>query len=579
MPLVEIKNLSFRYHGHENYVLKNINLDVHAGEFILIIGPSGGGKSTLVNCINGIIPHVIEGVKKGKVIVDGYDVDETPIKEMAKIVGTVFQNPETQFFSLSVLDEIAFAMENLKFSREEMEERINWVIQELGLEGLLRKEVSRLSGGQKQLVAIASVLALQPKLLIFDEPTTNLDPQGAYEVLNIIEKIKEFYGRAIILIEHKLDKVAPLADRIWVISNGEVIIDDTPQEVFKNPGKIYELGLKPPSIVEISIRLRNEGLIEPSELPLTVDEFMDIIQKYNLRNVSSRDFTFTTDRITINSSDKPLIEVRNLWHQYPDGTVALRGISLDIYKGEFIGIIGPNGSGKSTLVSHFLGLLSPSHGYVKIFGRNVREYSVSQLSKIVGFIFQNPDLMLFQTTVWNELAFGPSNLGLPKKEIERRVKEALAMMRLEGFEERHPHALSRGQRHRVAVASVLTMYPEILIADEPTTGQDYGACRKYLDLLKKMNEAGRTIIIISHDMSLIAEYVERVIIMVDGRILIDGPTRLIFEKEDLLRKVRIEPPPPTQLSLRLKDNGYDVPVCLTVDEVHTVIRSLLAADK
>jgi len=580
MTILKIEDLWFRFEGSKEYVLKGINLTFNRGEFVLMIGPSGCGKTTLINTINGIIPHVIQGFRKGKVYVAGKEVGEAKLAEISTHVATVFQDPETQFFTLSVIDEIVFGPENLKLPSDEIEKRLDFAVKATGIEDLLEKDLMSLSGGQKQRVAIASAMAMMPDILILDEPTTNLDPKGAAEVLKTIADLRNKTNALIILIEHRLEEVSKYADRVLVMNEGKIIANGRPREVFSNPNLLYEIGIRPPWAAETIVRLKKMGLISPnSPIPLTPEEAAQIL----INELESIHRATTGEEILkmmseeeeyINASNrKPIIEINNLWHQYPDGTLALKGINLKIYEGEFVGIIGQNGAGKTTLLLHILGLLRPSHGEVRVFGKNVLNMSVGELSQKIGLIFQNPDLMLFQNTVWSEIAFGPKNIGLPKKEIEARVKEALEMMRLIGFEKRHPRALSRGQRHRVAVASILSMRPKIIIADEPTTGQDFGASKKYLELLQKLNRAGTTVIVVSHDMDLIARFTKRVIVLKEGRVLIDGPTRAVFSREDILMETDLAPPYVTRIGNRLRKLG--VPTVLKVEELVYTIASLL----
>ncbi len=579
--VLKIENLWFKFQGSKEYVLKNINLTFRRGEFVLLIGPSGCGKTTLINTINGIIPHVIQGIKKGKVYIPHKqneeanlaEVSELKLPEISKHVATVFQDPETQFFTLSVIDEIVFGPENLKLPPEEIERRLKFAIKATGIEDLLEKDLMSLSGGQKQRVAIASAMAMMPDILILDEPTTNLDPRGAAEVLKTIAELRKKTNALIILIEHRLEEVSKYADRVLVMNNGEIIADGPPREVYNNPDLLYEIGIRPPWAAETIVRLKRLGLIDESiPTPLSPDEAADILfreleTKANAKVLHEAEQIYSREEEEYANTHtrEPVIEIKDLWHQYPDGTIALKGISLKIHKGEFVGIIGQNGAGKTTLLLHILGLLRPSHGVVKVFGRNVLEMSVGELSQKIGLIFQNPDLMLFQNTVWDEIAFGPRNIGLPRDEIVQRVKESLEMMRLVGFEKRHPRALSRGQRHRVAVASILSMRPQIIIADEPTTGQDFGASKKYLELLRKLNEAGTTIIVVSHDMDLIARFTKRVIVLKEGRVLIDGPTRYVFSREDVLAETDLAPPYVTRIGNRLRKFG--MPTVLTVEEL------------
>jgi len=574
---IEIENLNFKYSKDQDYVLKDINLTIEEKEFVLLMGPSGCGKSTLINMINGVVPHIIEGFREGSVRVKGKDVADEELRNLSQMVGTVFQNPETQFFTLSVLNEIAFGPENLCLPREEIDRRVKEVVKTVGIEDLIEKDIMSLSGGQKQRVATASVLAMRPSILILDEPTSQLDPQGAIEMLLTVKRLREKLNATIILIEHRLEEVSKHVDRVLVMNEGRIIADGPAREVFSRVDMLEGIGIRPPQASELAVQLHLRNLVPHKVLPLTSEEAISMLKsligKRGRNNAPS--LPFKSEGYVERTNNVPLVQIENLWHQYPDGTVALRGIDLLIHDGEFVGIIGQNGSGKSTLVSHLLGLLRPSYGRVLLFGKDVSKFSVPEMAKSVGFIFQDPDLMLFQTSVWSEIAFGPSNVGLPPEEIEERVRDSLKMMRLVGFEKRHPHALSRGQRHRVAIASILAMRPRVLIADEPTTGQDYGATKYYLELLRKMNQEGATILVISHDMKTIAKYVDRVIVLRDGRVLFDGPTRAVFGKPEILETTDINPPQITQISLDLKEYGF--PTCLTVEELVDCVEKVVGS--
>ena len=581
--IIVVEDLSFRYEMAKEPTLKEINFRAKPGEFILLIGPSGCGKTTFINTINGIIPHVLSGILKGDVIVDGNLVRETPIKDLATIVGTVFQDPETQFFTLSVLSELAFGPENLCLPQEDIEERIRYAVESTGIQHLLSKSVFDLSGGQKQRVAIASALTMLPRILILDEPTANLDPRGAKEVLRVIDDLTKKLNILVILIEHRLEEVTKYADRVIVMNNGEFIAEGPPKKVFGDPnivGALYDIGIRPPWQIEILHKVKEKYSVQIDDVPLTIDEAAEILAKI-IKNTKTmgiqRDYCAKIEENYRNLNNRnPVIEIRNLWYVYPDGTVALKGINLDIHEGEFVGIIGQNGSGKSTLCLTLLGLYRPTHGYVKVLGKNIVNISVNDMAKSVGMIFQNPDLMLFQWTVWGEIAFGPKNLGLSAEVIEERVEEALDMMRLRGYEDHSPRALSRGQRHRVAVASILSMRPKILIADEPTTGQDYGSCIKYLELLKYLNEnKNMTIIVVSHSMDIISRYCKRVIVMKDGRILADGPTNRIFENKDLLEKNDLEQPRITQIAFALREKGIEFPMVMEAEHFMDAIDEII----
>jgi len=559
---VQIQNLTFKYPGGEKPVLENLNLNIGRNEFVLLVGPSGCGKTTLVNCINGIIPHVIEEEMSGRVIVEGLDTTETPLAVLSQHVGTVFQNPDDQIFNLTVEEEVAFGPENLALPTSEIKKRVDDALRGVGIEHLRDREIATLSGGQKQRVAIASILAMKPKILILDEPTSDLDPLGTDEVLSVVKRINKEYKSTIILVEHKLEDVAKYVDRVILMDQGRIIADSDPRSIFGDLELLNKLGVRGPEVAEASVKLQVKGLkYNGVKTPLTVDEARDLLLKNKDSWSVKPDLKLEEEEI---GEGDPIIQVEDLWHIYPNGVKALKGVNLTIYKGEYVGIIGQNGAGKSTLVSHFLGLLKPTRGRVLVAGIDTREASVGFLAKKVGYIFQNPDFMLFNNTVWSEVAFGLKNIGLPKEEIEERVREAIEIMGLEGFEDRHPHALSRGQRHRVAVASVLAMHPEILIMDEPTNGQDYGHTRMFMELAERLNNQGTTIIVISHDMRVIAEYTKRTIVLKDGEVFADGPTRRVLPMGKL-RETMIKPPAIVELSQSLAEYGLPRNI-LTVDE-------------
>ena len=368
MEGIVVEDLWFRYETSKDYILKGINFRARPGEFILLIGPSGCGKTTFINTINGIIPHVIKGVLKGTVIVEDNIVEETPMKKLATIVGTVFQDPETQFFTLSVLSELAFGPENLCLPNDEIERRIRYAVDATGISHLLDKSVFDLSGGQKQRVAIASALTMMPKILILDEPTANLDPRGAKEVLKVIDRLAKELKILVILIEHRLEEVTKYADRVIVMNKGEFIAEGPPRKVFGDPqivDLLYKIGIRPPWHIEIIHKISKKYGVSFDYVPLTIDEATELLSGILPRRREIGDAGFYRDLVDHyrNLRYRELaIKIRNLWYVYPDGTVALKGINLDVHRGEFIGIIGQNGSGKSTLCLTILGLYKPTHG-------------------------------------------------------------------------------------------------------------------------------------------------------------------------------------------------------------------------
>ncbi len=564
--VLRIEDLWYRYPRAEKWALKGINLEVEKGEFIVLTGPSGCGKSTLALTICGYIPHVIErGEMKGRVYVKGVDTRTKELHELTQIVGVVLQNPEDQLFALTVEEDVAFGPENLALPKEEVRKRVDKAMKDAGVWEIRHKEIFALSGGQKQRTAIAGILAMEPEILIFDEPTSDLDPQGAYSVLSIISEIQQVRDVTVILIEHRLDEVSKYADRIILMDDGQILIDDEPHRAYRRLDEFLKRGVRPPQVSEAAFKFNRE--LEKG-VPVSLEEaeayFSSLLP-------DAREFPLSLDGGR-KVSDEPVIEFEDVWVRYPDGTVAVRGVTLKVYKGEILAIIGRNGSGKSTLMSLTVGLNRPWKGKARVMGLDVSHTPTRELVKYVGYVFQNPDHQLFTNSVEEELAFGPRNYGVPEEEIRERVEEALRLLELEEFRKAHPHALSRGQRRRLAVASVLTMQPQILVLDEPTTGQDWGHSTMLMNLAKRLNEEkGVTVIFITHDMRLVAEYADRVVLMDAGKIVMEGTPREIFNNPELLR-YNILPPYITQLSHKLFKNR---PPVIRVEEFLEGIRMLV----
>ena len=398
--IVDAENLTFKYPRSEKPVFQNLNLKIGYGEFLLLVGPSGCGKTTLVNCINGIIPHVIEEELEGNVIVDGLNTKETSLPILSQIVGTVFQNPDDQIFSLTVEEEVAFGPENLGLPVSEIRERVDEALKNVGITHLREREISTLSGGQKQRVAIASILAMRPKLLILDEPTSDLDPVGTVAVLETVKRLNRIYNSAILLVEHKLEEVARFVDRVVLMDKGRIIADSPPREIFSNLKLLRSLGVRGPEPTEIAVMLKDKGL-PIRDIPLSVEEaYKNLISLRGRWSVGKCKFEGE-----YGSSNEPIIKIEDLWHVYPNNVVALKGINLEVKKGEYVGIVGENGAGKSTLMAHLIGILKPTKGRVLISGIDTRDARIGYLAKKVGYIFQNPDFMLFNDTVEKEIAF------------------------------------------------------------------------------------------------------------------------------------------------------------------------------
>jgi len=577
---VEIRNLSFKYEGALEPALKGINLTIREGELLGILGPTGAGKTTLCLCIAGLIPHTLNGEYIGDVTIFGLKMTENPLQVFVpKMISMVFQDPESQLFGLDVEEDITFALNYLGLPHKEIKDRLQWALNIVGLSGFEEKFPYYLSGGQKQRVAIAAALATKPKILILDEPTSELDPIGKSEVFSAINELRRTYKCTTIVVEHNVEELVKFSDRLIVMNKGQVVLEGTPDKIFQHVQELNRLGIKPPQVTELGYLLKNRGIHELSEydIPLTIDEaYKRLLSIFRKQGISPTKHNVKEPCLDIRS-EEPIIQTKDLWYIYGQGTeretVALKGVNLDIYPGEFIAFIGQNGSGKTTLAKHFIGLLKPSKGSVIVNGKDTRKCRVSELATTVGYCFQNPDHQIFNRTVYDEVAYGPKNLGISKEEIRERVTEALRAVGLEGYDKLNPFFLGKGERQKVAVASVLAMRPKVLIVDEPTTGMDWKTSITMMNLIKELNQKGMTVIFITHNMEIVAEYAKRVVVLFDGKIELDGPTRWVFSKPHILLKTLIKPPQITQLSQML--NGYLKPDTISVEEAYEQLVSFL----
>jgi energy-coupling factor transport system ATP-binding protein len=489
--VIEIYELSYRYLGRTEYALKNVELKIERGEFVLITGRSGCGKSTLLKCLNGLIPHESYGDFSGNVIVDGLNTKDHPISVLAQKVGLVFQNPDEQIFSTKVLQEVAFGCENLRLPKEEIIERVEWALGKVGMEKYMHANTNALSGGQKQRVAIASVLALKPDVIALDEPLSHLDPRGVKEVLDVLKTLNE-EGMTIVLVEHRIPEVLRIVDRIVVMDKGRIITDGDPEDVLRS-GVLERLALRQPGMCYV--REKREARIK-----------------------------------------EKVVEIRDVWFSY-NGEWILRGVSLDVYRGEVLAILGNNGSGKTTLLHHIAGILKPKRGSVIVLGRSTKKFGPYKLAGIVGIVFQNPSLMLFCDTVYDEVAFGPRNLKL--KDVDRAVRRWIDVMELKGFENVHPQTLSGGERLRCATAAILSMQPEIILLDEPTSGQDFMHAKKLMDVCVELATKGKSVIFVTHDIELAVSYATRIVVMENGKVVAELSNPRVDEVEKLLLQIPV----------------------------------------
>ncbi|HHY33020.1 MAG TPA: ATP-binding cassette domain-containing protein [Firmicutes bacterium] len=562
-----LKNVRFRYKGSNRWVLDGVSLDVARGECVAVLGPTGSGKSTLCGVMNGTVPLFLEGDLQGDVLVDGMVPAKVGTAKMAAHVGLVFGDPDMQLFGMTVEEDVAFGPANLGLDYPTIMERVHKSLVDMRLTGLERRAPYRLSGGERQATAIAGVYAMLPDIMVLDEPTSMLDPQGKASVFSIIKRLKEELGITVILVEQEVDDVLELADRVFVMNAGRFVLQGTPREVFGRVAEVAAAGVRVPHVVRFGTLLGAE------RVPFTLDEAVQLVESGGWLSGAWRDTsddagaggekgTTTTAGHTSNavsgatSPGHPLgdviIEVKGLEHRYPQGALALRGVDLTVREGEFIAIIGQNGAGKTTLTRHLNGLLKPTAGDVRIGGRSIKDLTAAQVSRTVGYVFQNPDEQLFCNSVEEELRFGPGNVGLTGEELDRRVEEILQDIGLAGYREVWPKYLTKGERQRLALASVVAMDPAILIVDEPTTGLDWLESLQIMDYLKRLHDdRGKTVLIITHDMNIVSLYARRVVVMAGGRVVGDGSPQEVFSNPGLMAKANLKPPAIAELSVRL----------------------------
>jgi energy-coupling factor transport system ATP-binding protein len=546
-----LDKVSYIYPNSKESVLKDISLTINKGEFLGIIGATGAGKTSLCLALTGIVPQFYGGRFFGEIAIAGLDSLDHPVSELARHVGIVFEDPEVQITATSVENEIAFALENLCVPRKEILRRIPIVLKSVRLEGFEKKNPQELSGGQKQRLAIAAALALQPDLLILDEPTSQLDPIGAQEVFATVRSLKEELGVAIVMASHAAEEMAEFCDRIALLSDGKLIALGTPAEIYGQVDLLKQEQLRSPEVAQIFNHIQQKGINIP-HIPVTLESAIRDLEPLRSQSQLLAPPVFALPNPN-NLNKPPILSVKNLKHTYDDGTEALTDLSLDIHEGEYIVIIGQNGAGKSTLVKHFLNLLKPTEGKVLVRDRDTRELSVSELAQSIGYLAQNPDNQIFNTSVEKEVSFALPFLGYKPEIVKQETKRSLKAMQL--WEQRHAHPLSlpKGERGRIVIAALLAMNPDIIIFDEPTTGQDYQGSTSILEVSRQLHQMGKTVIVITHHLYLMSDYADRAIVMGKGTILLDAPLRQAYHQTDVLESTYLTPPQSVVLSQQLSE--------------------------
>ncbi len=542
---ISFNQFTFQYDAQAEATLKDISFDIAKGEKVLILGPSGSGKSTLAQCLNGIIPNIHKGQAQGQVRIDGQDIFKQSIYDKSQLVSTVLQDPDGQFIGLTVAEDLAFALENDCADQSEMKDKVALWAERLDLTSLLNHRPQDLSGGQKQRVSLAGVLIDESPILLFDEPLANLDPKSGQETIDLIDKIHKEVGATTIIIEHRLEDVLyrPV-DRILLVNDGELLFNGSPDELLSST-LLLENGIREPLYVTV---LRQLGFDTRSAQNLSQLDALD------LSDLALPDRVLKDKR---DSSSDSILKVEGLSVSYGDNPAIIEDLSFSLKKGERLAIVGKNGAGKSTLAKALCGFV-PSQGKLTYKGQDISQDSIAERSERIGFVLQNPNQMISQTMIFDEVALGLRLRGIEEAEVEERVHEVLKTCGLYSFRNWPISALSFGQKKRVTIASILVLKPEIIILDEPTAGQDYKTYTDIMNFLDSLQKQGHTIVMITHDMQLMLEYSDRCLVVVEGKIIADDNPVTILNQKDLLESANLKQTSLYTLGQKLSSNPVEV---------------------
>lgn len=542
---ISFNQFTFQYDAQAEATLKDISFDIAKGEKVLILGPSGSGKSTLAQCLNGIIPNIHKGQAQGQVRIDGQDIFKQSIYDKSQLVSTVLQDPDGQFIGLTVAEDLAFALENDCADQSEMKDKVALWAERLDLTSLLNHRPQDLSGGQKQRVSLAGVLIDESPILLFDEPLANLDPKSGQETIDLIDKIHKEVGATTIIIEHRLEDVLyrPV-DRILLVNEGELLFNGSPDELLSST-LLLENGIREPLYVTV---LRQLGFDTRSAQNLSQLDALD------LSDLALPDRVLKDKK---DSSSDSILKVEGLSVSYGDNPAIIEDLSFSLKKGERLAIVGKNGAGKSTLAKALCGFV-PSQGKLTYKGQDISQDSIAERSERIGFVLQNPNQMISQTMIFDEVALGLRLRGIEETEVEERVHEVLKTCGLYSFRKWPISALSFGQKKRVTIASILVLKPEIIILDEPTAGQDYKTYTDIMNFLDSLQKQGHTIVMITHDMQLMLEYSDRCLVVVEGKIIADDNPVTILNQKDLLESANLKQTSLYTLGQKLSSDPVEV---------------------
>ncbi|RKT31840.1 energy-coupling factor transport system ATP-binding protein [Microbacterium sp. AG1240] len=560
VPLLRVRGVGITHDEASTATPADVTFDVSPGEVVLLLGPSGSGKSTLALALNGLIPHAVPATVVGTVRVGEADAATTPVAELSTRVGMVFQDPDAQLVTGTVLDEVAFGPENLRLPVDDVLARAETALRRVGLWHRRADNPDLLSGGGRQRLAIACALAMGSPLLVLDEPTANLDPRGIEEVYAALADLVAEGDRAIVLVEHNLDAAVGLVDRVVVIdARGHLVMDDTVDAVMRRRAdELLDLGVWLPTSALAAMRLRRAGMtldplpLTPAELhaALEAEPAIEIGAIGGNRQAAAARAPIAADstgsggarQAPSTAASAPLVRVRGLTLTR-GRTPVLHDVDLDIAAGEFIAIVGANGAGKTSLAQALAGVMRPPRGTVEVAGRDVHRTDARTLAASVGFVFQNPEHQFVANSVFDELAHALRMQRLPDDEVHRRVDDMLARFGLEHRAQAHPFLLSGGQKRRLSVGTALIGGARLLVLDEPTFGQDRARADELLSLLEGLHTEGATVVVVTHDMQLVTDYAERTVVVSDGRILAAAPTTAVFADDALIERAGLRPPP------------------------------------
>ena len=533
-PIISFDHFGFQYTAQAEPTLYDLSLDIRKGEKVLICGPSGCGKSTLAHCVNGLIPNSYPGKTTGTLTVGGQNAENLSLFDLSKVVGTVLQDSDGQFIGLTVAEDMAFALENDCMDQKDMKALVDRVAQLVGVSGVLGHAPYEISGGQKQRVALGGVMVSGVDVLLFDEPLANLDPAAGKKAVELIDEIQKRTGCAVIIIEHRLEDVLHCpVDRVVLMGEGRILFDGDPDSLLCSD-LLQKSGIREPLYVTA---LKYAGV------PLDRDQRLSYLPELRLTEEDRRrvaDWFFAQPEPKGEKAKKELLRAENIDFTYEGGHHALKGISASIAEGEMLSIVGTNGAGKSTFSKVLCGFEIPQKGTLTLSGEDLSAYSIKERADRIGYVMQNPNQMISKTGIFDEVALGLRNRGVPEEEVKPRVEKALKTCGLYPFRNWPVSALSYGQKKRVTIASILVLEPKIILLDEPTAGQDLYHYTQIMDFLAELNRSGTTVVLITHDMHLMLEYTPRAIVFHDGHVIADTSAAEVLNSPEIVETAHLK---------------------------------------